>query len=532
MSRIVFDNSPAPTEVNLGRADVACFVGLVRVLFGATLPANAVAWLRSLGYPSTAIAGLRHVPVLVETYAAFASVFDDGRAGNAFGTDYLATAVRNFFAQGGRRCYVVSTGDPVSNSDTPLTKTAKLKSILPNPAFSFGDASTWTGVHGLTGLEDVSFLLTPDLPILCASDQHIAKGQTPQAASGPEQFVTCGPADITPQPYRVFKNPAPRLQASDYTTWAASISAVVNYLALGPATHQLQLREIQFVAAFPIPQHMSSAAAQENPSGQEAGQNAHAVMSALLPETVTDMDTASPTNISSAFLQLSYPWLKTSHSDVLLEGLEPPDGALAGLLARNALTRGTFLSATKVAPAEVYDVSPVLPDREMRSLAEPLRWGLASGQIKPLITRLSLFGMTPSGIRLLSDVTAYPGETFRSAPVSRLVSVIARAARNMGQSMTFQNNGPELWGRVQRVMRNLLTRMWRLNALAGSSASEAFQVRCDRTTMTQNDLDNGRAICEVSFTAAANIEVITVKLAMEASGTSVQDVTASLAEVS
>jgi len=50
--------------------------------------------------------------------------------------------------------------------------------------------------------------------------------------------------------------------------------------------------------------------------------------------------------------------------------------------------------------------------------------------------------------------------------------------------------------------------------------------------MTQNDLDNGRAICEVSFTAAASIEVITVKLAMEASGTSVQDVTASLAEVS
>ena len=50
--------------------------------------------------------------------------------------------------------------------------------------------------------------------------------------------------------------------------------------------------------------------------------------------------------------------------------------------------------------------------------------------------------------------------------------------------------------------------------------------------MTQNDLDNGRLIAQVTFTAAATIETITVKLAMETSGASAQEITANLAEVS
>ncbi len=36
---------------------------------------------------------------------------------------------------------------------------------------------------------------------------------------------------------------------------------------------------------------------------------------------------------------------------------------------------------------------------------------------------------------------------------------------------------------------------WRNGALLGAKPEEAYFVRCDRTTMTQNDLDNGRLIC-------------------------------------
>ena len=534
MSRVIFDNQPAAPQLNPGRADIACFVGLVRVLPGATVPAGISSWLNSLGYSKAQIATITNIPILLESYLAFTSIFDDGSAGNAFGTDYVATAIRSFFAQGGRRCYVVRVGDPVTATDTPQQKTAKLRALLPSSTYAPDSAQSWTGVGSLGPLEDAAFLATPDLPILCASSQDGAIGQLPARPSGPEEFVECSQGDITPQQYRVFPSPAPRLKSSDYTTWTASVATILNYLASGSITHQLHLREIQFIAAFPMPQNLNPATAAENPSSAEIAQDIHEVIAAQMPETPPPDGMVVAGNISSAFLQLAYPWLKTSGSGILLESLEPPDGVLAGLQARNALTRGTFTSATKITPAEVYDVQPALPAQELKSSALPLVWGPNSptAQPKALIERISLFGFTPSGLRLLSDVTAYPGESYRPGPVDRLVNVICRAARHMGESALFESNGPALWGRVQRFLQNLLTRLWSLNALAGASVQDAFSVRCDRTTMTQNDLDNGRLIALVTFTAAATIETITVKLAMETSGASAQEITANLAEVS
>jgi uncharacterized protein len=530
MSRVVFDNTPAPPVFNTTRADVACFVGLVRLLPGAAVASSYASWLMTLGYQSAQITSLINIPVMVESYLAFTALFDDGSAGTGYGTDYVAAAVRSFFAQGGKRCYIVCVGDPVAPTDTAVTLAVKLASLLPSVNYAPGSAATWAGVGCLSPLEEVSILCAPDLPVLCASPQTAAVGQMPAAPSGPEEFVTCSQGDITPQQYRTFPSPAPMLTAADYTVWAGAVATILNYLSSGAITNQLHLREIQFVASFPIPQDLDPATAAETPSSTEIAQDIHNLITTLMPENVLAPGVVPVGNISSCYLQLAYPWLKTSGSSALLESLEPPEGVLAGLIARNALTRGTFMSATKIVPAEVYDLYPPLPAQEMKSAVKALTWG--QNTQKPLIERFSLFGLTPLGLRLLSDVTAYPGESYRQAPVNRLVNVICRAARKMGQTAVFQSNGPALWGRVQRFLQNLMTRLWTLNALDGDSASDAFSVRCDRTTMTQNDLDNGRLIAAVTFTPASLVETITVKLAMETSGTSVQEITANLAEAS
>jgi hypothetical protein len=533
MGRVIFDNTPSAPVFNPTRADVACFVGLVRLLPGASVPTTMSTWLRSLGYSPDQIQTVANIPVMVENYSGFTSLFDDGSSGAWFGTDYLAAGVRSFFAQGGKRCYVVRVDDPVTPQDSPLTKQAKLEKLLPNPAFAPDQAQTWTGIDCLAPLEEVSFLVTPDLAVLCASAPAAASGQLPVMPTGPEEFVTCSHGDITPQQLRTFPSPAPRLAAADYQNWAATVSAILNYLSTGALTGQLHLREIQFVTSFPIPQDNNPATAAEDPSSAEIAQDIHDVITACMPEITLPLGGGgiSPGNISSSFLQLAYPWLKTSGSGTLLESLEPPDGALAGLLARNALTNGTFTSATKITPSEIYDVFPALPEQELQTSAEPLVWTYPPvGSPKTLIERISLFGFTPSGLQLLSDVTAYPGETYRAGPVTRLMYVICRAARQMGEAAVFQANGPALWGRVQRFLQNLMTRLWNLNALDGDSAADSFSVRCDQTTMTQNDIDNGRLIAYVTFSAASIIETITVKLAMETSTTSTQQITANLAE--
>ncbi len=74
-----------------------------------------------------------------------------------------------------------------------------------------------------------------------------------------------------------------------------------------------------------------------------------------------------------------------------------------------------------------------------------------------------------------------------------------------------------------------MTRLWIANAFDGGTIKDAFSVRCDRSTMTQNDLDNGRLVAEVSFAAAAKVERIRVTLAFEAGATSTQQIASALA---
>ena len=211
------------------------------------------------------------------------------------------------------------------------------------------------------------------------------------------------------------------------------------------------------------------------------------------------------------------------------ESLEPPDGALVGILARNALTRGAFSDATKIVPSEIFDVSPYLPgagDASSGHAAELGRQFVEAADYPAEPVRIHA-----PGLRLLSDVTAYPGESYRPASVHRLVSVISRAARQLGERIVFQQNGPALWRNVENSLGRLMTQLWQANALDGDTIQDAFSVRCDSSTMTQNDLDNGRMVAQVTFSAAATIELIRVTLAIETSGASAQGI-AVMAEAS
>ncbi|HEX3876781.1 MAG TPA: hypothetical protein VHW24_07345 [Bryobacteraceae bacterium] len=516
MSCILFDSARPVVESDPARNDIACFVGLARAT-GASLPASIQTWLQAHGWSNPKLvraldAPFTDLPLPIESYGAFTSLFDPGGSDESYGADYLAVAVRSFFAQGGRRCYVIRMGDPLSPADDAAAKQRKLHSLLPSTTFAVDDRRTWHGAGHLGGLPDVSFLALPDLPALCASAPTAAAGVVEQLPAGPAQFVECAPASPTLPPIPLFTLPAPRLTPTDYATaWAPALESILTFLSQGG------IRNLTVVAAFPLPQDLDSAAASENPSSAVLAQDVHSVISQLLPET-------PGAGLSTAFLQLAYPWLTTTGSHVLNESLEPPDGALCGILARNTLLRGAYADATKIVPSEISAVSTSLPPQDLAIPSTPFSWDGHSW--KPLIARLSLFGFTPAGLRLLSDVTCFPGESYRSARIHRLVSVISRAAQQLGESVVFRSNGPALWAQIENSLTQLLTQLWISNALDGATAQDAFSIRCDSSTMTQNDLDNGRLIAEVTFNAAATIELIRVTLAIETSGAGAQGVAA------
>jgi uncharacterized protein len=64
------------------------------------------------------------------------------------------------------------------------------------------------------------------------------------------------------------------------------------------------------------------------------------------------------------------------------------------------------------------------------------------------------------------------------------------------------------WAIVRRSISSFLTRAWRDGALVGRTPEEAFFVKCDRTTMTQDDLDNGRLVCLIGVALVQPAEFV------------------------
>ena len=64
---------------------------------------------------------------------------------------------------------------------------------------------------------------------------------------------------------------------------------------------------------------------------------------------------------------------------------------------------------------------------------------------------------------------------------------------------------------------------WRDGALMGTTPEEAFFVKCDRTTMTQDDIDNGRLICIIGVAPVKPAELVTFRIAQWAGGSSVTE---------
>jgi phage tail sheath protein FI len=76
----------------------------------------------------------------------------------------------------------------------------------------------------------------------------------------------------------------------------------------------------------------------------------------------------------------------------------------------------------------------------------------------------------------------------------RYLTYLQRSIEKETKWVVFEPNGAPLWMRVRAKVEQILSREWRKGRLVGRKPEQAFFVRCDRSTITQNDLDNGRLV--------------------------------------
>jgi uncharacterized protein len=521
-SGLFFQTAAPPAQVSPNRTDIACFIGFVRRRRGVPLPAPVLEELTAAGWKNgpwrrsdAALESALQLPITVESWDAFERLYaweerplrasGDGRC-----STYLGAAVRSFFARGGRRAVIVRAGEPwpylESGHRRAENRRVRVRALIPAFAdrgapqapFDQADPRTWRGIYHLYGLGDVTLVLLPDLADACSADPE-PPSAVREPPAPPEGFVECS-EDEPPlrEDSALARLPAPRCDIRGYAAWRLAVSAVREFIAL----HR---RDCLFVGALPLPDRTAHRAAIAG--SVYAEREFLAFLRRMGIFEAQGAHAAPPVSAASAFVQLGWPWIATRQSPDLPENLEPPDGLLGGLIAASALARGTFRSIAGTRLAEVLAAAPVPA------------WGLGPDSPAAVFAeRVCVVAREPEGWVLVSDVTTSPDPAWRPAGVSRLVASVLRAARRVGEGMVFESNGPVLWSRLRRAMEELLTDYWREGGLRGESSADAFQVRCDRSTMSQNDIDNGRLIAEITLVPVTAVERITVVLALEAGG--------------
>jgi phage tail sheath protein FI len=116
------------------------------------------------------------------------------------------------------------------------------------------------------------------------------------------------------------------------------------------------------------------------------------------------------------------------------------------------------------------------------------------------------------GIRVWGARTLASDALWKYVSVRRLFIFLERSIYEGTRWVVFEPNDDRLWARVIDAIRLFLRTQWRLGALFGRTEEEAFFVTCDRTTMTQDDILNGRLICEIGIAPARPAEFVIFRI--------------------
>lgn len=182
----------------------------------------------------------------------------------------------------------------------------------------------------------------------------------------------------------------------------------------------------------------------------------------------------------------------------------PASGHIAGAWVANDVQRGVWKAPTAVSVAGAVDVARRLNEAE-QSLINPR--GINALRVFP-----------DRGVLLWGARTLSPNAEWRYIPVRRLLTMItASIGRATGWVMNEPNNEP-LWIDLRRVIEEFLFGLWRTGALVGDKPEHAYFARCDRSTMTQDDLDNGRVIALIGVAPVRPAEFVIVRIAWSVAG--------------
>ena len=225
-------------------------------------------------------------------------------------------------------------------------------------------------------------------------------------------------------------------------------------------------------------------------------------------DTLASAGTLRPPQ-DTTFAAFYFPWIMVYDPRTNGDLLVPPSGHVAGIYAKTDTERGVHKA----------------PANEVVLGATALQFQITKGEQDILNPRgVNCLRVFPGrGLRVWGARTSSSDPLWKYVNVRRLLLYIEESIDEGTQWVVFEPNNEKLWGRVTATITEFLTRVWRDGALMGTKPEEAFFVKCDRTTMTQDDIDNGRLICIIGVAPVKPAEFVIFRIAQWAGGSAVTE---------
>jgi phage tail sheath protein FI len=219
----------------------------------------------------------------------------------------------------------------------------------------------------------------------------------------------------------------------------------------------------------------------------------------------TSQARAFKAQIDSKYAALYYPWVVAPNPDfnpqnpnTPAELTLPPSGFLCGIFARSDVERGVWK-----APANEVIRSALRFERLVATGEQEVLNPLGINCLRTFPGR---------GHRVWGARTTSSDPEWKYVNIRRYFLYLEHSIDRGTQWAVFEPNGERLWANVRETVSSFLYNEWVSGALLGEKPEQAFFVKCDRSTMTQNDLDNGRLICLVGVAALKPAEFVIFRI--------------------
>ncbi len=201
--------------------------------------------------------------------------------------------------------------------------------------------------------------------------------------------------------------------------------------------------------------------------------------------------------IDSTYAAMYHPWIQVFDRSSNKSDYVPPCGAVMGIYARTDTNRGVHK-----APANETIFCTGLKVNYTKAEQDILN---------PQGVNL-IRAIPGQGIRVWGARTASSNQAFKYVNVRRLFIYVEESIKANTNWVVFEPNDATLWQRVNLTVSSFLDGMWRTGMLAGTTPAEGYFVEIGPSTMTRDDIMNGRLICNIGIAPSRPAEFVVFRV--------------------